>query len=257
MQKSVISILLLLAPEARSANLALTSLADAEVQTELSEEEVRTALENVLQPINGEFENRRLVLSRLTLQDKVKTSLKSFVLEFPKLDEVIANIFEEPHKLRKLTPLNVALRTSDGNGHEEPFQVLARFQVERKVLVAKETLDRETELSPQHFEWAWQEERGMHDDTFESVEELVGLVTKRTLIKGQALRQSYVKHKTAIKRGQMVRVNFNLSAISISSHVKALEDGAIGQDIQVMHPTTRKILQAKVISDSHVQATTN
>lgn len=229
----------------------------AHEKQELSAEEVSKTLEDILQARNLEFEDRRLVLSRLTLQDKVETDSQPFVLEFPALDSLLTKGLGDPRQLRRVSLLEVVLRPVRDRSREQHFQVLARLDVERKVLVAKESLNRDTELSPHHLEWIWKEDRSLQGDLLKNTEDVVGLVAKRPLIKGQVVLLSYFQKKIAIKRGQVVRVNLDLSSISISSHVKALEDGIVGQDIQVLHPVTKKVLQAKVISDSHVQAITN
>lgn len=89
--------------------------------------------------------------------------------------------------------------------------------------------------------------------TIASADELTGQQTIRTIAAGQPVNRLHVRIAPAISRNQMVTMVFRKGGIELSGRGQALEDGALGQSIRVINPTTRSTTTGVVAAGGTVE----
>ena len=83
-------------------------------------------------------------------------------------------------------------------------------------------------------------------------EQAVGMVAKRALRAGQAIRQSDFAKQEVVARNESVTISYEVPGITVSIRGQALEPGAQGDLINVLNVQSKKTLQATVTGPGRV-----
>ena len=84
-------------------------------------------------------------------------------------------------------------------------------------------------------------------------EEVVGMVSKRTLLPGRTIPTSGLREAFAVKRGGSVRLTFTIGNMLISASGTPLTDAAVGELIKVRNLDSGSIVSGTVMADGTVQ----
>lgn len=84
-------------------------------------------------------------------------------------------------------------------------------------------------------------------------DQLIGMTPRNQIKEGNTVRLSDVDRPVLIKRGALVKINFNTSKISLSTIGKAVEKGGKGDVIQVKNNASQKIISAIVLGPNLVE----
>lgn len=84
-------------------------------------------------------------------------------------------------------------------------------------------------------------------------EEVVGMVTKRTLLPGRTIPTSGLREAFAVKRGASVRLTFAIGNMLISASGTPLTDASVGELIKVRNIDSGSIVSGTVMADGTVQ----
>jgi flagellar basal body P-ring formation protein FlgA len=87
---------------------------------------------------------------------------------------------------------------------------------------------------------------------FSEVAEVAGHTSKRTLRRGQAITPSMLVVQKTIRRGEQITILSAIGPIEVRSQGKALRDGNSGDLIPVINSSSKKKLQARVLSSGMV-----
>lgn len=105
--------------------------------------------------------------------------------------------------------------------------------------------------------WTAIPEGQVNRNIIRSSQKLIGM-TPRTLVKqGSPIRLSEVNRPILVKRGALVKINFNTTKISLSTLGKAVEKGGMGDVIQVKNNASQKIVSAVVLGPNLVEVHTD
>lgn len=85
-----------------------------------------------------------------------------------------------------------------------------------------------------------------------SIDEIDGLVTKRTLLAGRVIMSSALREKFAVTRGSSVRLVFSKGPMTITAAGSPLQDAAIGDLIRVRNTDTGVIVSGTVMADGTI-----
>ena len=88
-------------------------------------------------------------------------------------------------------------------------------------------------------------------------DQLIGMTPRNQIKEGSVVRLSDVNRPVLIKRGALVKINFNTSKISLSTLGKAIEKGGKGDVIQVKNNASQKIISAIVLGPNLVEVHTD
>lgn len=84
-------------------------------------------------------------------------------------------------------------------------------------------------------------------------DEVVGMVTKRTLLPGRTIPTSGLREAFAVKRGGSVRLTFAIGNMLISASGTPLTDASVGELIKVRNLDSGSIVSGTVMADGTVQ----
>jgi flagella basal body P-ring formation protein FlgA len=82
---------------------------------------------------------------------------------------------------------------------------------------------------------------------------LVGLAAKRPLRSGQPIQASDIEHPIIVAKGALVTIAYEVPGLSLTDSGRALEQGAIGDTISVLNPSSHRTLFAIVVSSDRVR----
>lgn len=90
-----------------------------------------------------------------------------------------------------------------------------------------------------------------------SKDKLVGMTPRNQIKEGSPIRLNEVERPILVKRGSLVKIHFSTEKINLSTLGKAVENGGIGDVIQVKNNSSDKIISAIVLGPNQVQVNIN
>lgn len=84
---------------------------------------------------------------------------------------------------------------------------------------------------------------------FDNVDDVLGWVAKRHLKTGEVLTHDHITQATLVHRGDIVRLSAKTKGIVVRTHALAMENGKLGDSIQVKNSRSQKVVQA-VVTDA-------
>ena len=93
-------------------------------------------------------------------------------------------------------------------------------------------------------------------DYAKSVDEVRGMISKRTLLPGRTISVSALREAYTVTRGSQVRLVFNIGNMTISAAGSPLEDGSTGQVVRARNMDSGVIISGTVLANGtiHVAA---
>jgi flagellar basal body P-ring formation protein FlgA len=126
--------------------------------------------------------------------------------------------------------------------------------VHRKVLVAAGVLPRGTVLNETHVVLADADTSNIGSPAFEAVADVMHSELVRDLRPGQPVRVQDVRQTVLVKRGQTVLLSVGQAqGFQITARVEALQDGRMGEKVQLKNSESGKILTGVVKGPNAVQ----
>jgi flagella basal body P-ring formation protein FlgA len=90
--------------------------------------------------------------------------------------------------------------------------------------------------------------------TVTSVDNLVGLETRRVLHAGESVRLDDVRHPVLVTKGSTVTMTFEAPGITLTAIGRAMSEGGIGETVTVQNPASFRKISAVVIGPGQVRA---
>jgi flagella basal body P-ring formation protein FlgA len=93
-------------------------------------------------------------------------------------------------------------------------------------------------------------------DYAKSVDEVQGMISKRTLLPGRTISVSALREPYTVTRGASIRLVFTVGPMTISAAGTPLEDGSTGQVVRARNMDSGVIVSGTVLADGtiHVAA---
>lgn len=124
--------------------------------------------------------------------------------------------------------------------------VPVRIQILTPVVVAKQTLLPGLLLTKSCLTYAKKDKNLLYNDYFKKRSELIGLSTTRQIQAGMPLTIKNTRKMALIKRNQPVTLVFKKGSIEIAMSGIAKSDGYLNESVQIMNPSSKKIIDALV-----------
>lgn len=121
------------------------------------------------------------------------------------------------------------------------------------VVVLKEGVIRDRPINADQLTTVRMDTSSLHQGYFNEVEQVSGMMAKRTLRKGAPLSPDMVEPFDIVERGQPITVRLVRPGISIEIKGKALAAGHLGERIRVQNESSGSTLYAEIIGDGLVQ----
>ncbi len=85
-------------------------------------------------------------------------------------------------------------------------------------------------------------------------EDLIGMVTRHTVLAGQALQQADITPPLLVKRNELITVSYKNGVINLSTKARSMDNASNGDVITLMNLTSKKPFQAIVTGPSQAEA---
>ena len=119
-------------------------------------------------------------------------------------------------------------------------------------VVAKQGIPRGTVLSRNDVRLHYTELTQLRQGYYQSIDDVIGMVAKRTLNAENPITPSAVNRKRLVNRGDKVTIRAVLAGIEVRMVGEALANGANGERISVKNLSSNRIINAVVISQGIV-----
>jgi flagella basal body P-ring formation protein FlgA len=86
-----------------------------------------------------------------------------------------------------------------------------------------------------------------------AIKSLIGKKTKLEIKKGSIIFQKNTEFPVAIRKNQSVNVVINGSGLVVGFMGKSLQDGALGDVVEISYPNSKKVFKAKVLDEQNVE----
>ena len=173
-----------------------------------------------------------------------------FKIVFDFLDSNVEplNWFKELHG----KPKGLSARLIFEDREQQPVRVsfFTTFELWHEVPVAKRTLLPNQKVHRAEIGYAF---KPYSVGVFETEDEIVGKIIKTRVPAGSVFKQSAVKSRQLVRRGQKVKIYIKKGALTLGGKGKALKDGSFGEVIPVQNEKGKKRLSARVVKQGVVE----
>lgn len=145
----------------------------------------------------------------------------------------------------------------NGNGSEALHKVNGRTMRVTTIPALSRTVRKGNIINASDIRWVTMPDAQVGRNIIRDTEKLIGMTPRTQIKEGMPIRLSEVNRPTLVKRGALVKINFNTSKISLSAIGKAIENGGKGDVIQVKNNSSDKIITAVVLGENQVQVGTD
>ena len=90
--------------------------------------------------------------------------------------------------------------------------------------------------------------------TVTSINDLVGLETRRVLHAGESVRLEDVRHPVLVTKGSTVTMTFEAPGITLTAIGRAMTEGGMGETVTVQNPASFRQISAVVVGSGQVRA---
>ena len=87
----------------------------------------------------------------------------------------------------------------------------------------------------------------------ESIQTVVGKVSKRTLVAGRTIQVGDLRDPFAIQRGATIRIVYSMGGMNLSASGTAVEDGMAGEIVRVRNRDTGVTISGTAMQDGTVE----
>jgi flagella basal body P-ring formation protein FlgA len=136
------------------------------------------------------------------------------------------------------------------------WQIFITAQIKRyaKVVISKKSIPKKFILSKKDLQVAEIDITNLRSAYYTSTADIISWSTKRNIPKGAVITANMLKPPIAIKKGYSVVIEAIRNGVSIKATGTALEDGEIGEQIQIKNDRSGKVIKAQVIRAGLVRA---
>lgn len=147
---------------------------------------------------------------------------------------------ELPRRVRKTGKVTVSVNLSRDGMTVKRFWSSARVKVYQDAVVALEHLRMGQKIGPGDVTRD-RVEMTRGGRLAEGLEDVVGMVVKRPISAGAAVKKNYIRPEVIVERGESVNITVSNDKLSIRSRGVAGEDGHKGGSISVVTPSGKEI----------------
>ena len=195
---------------------------------------------------NKRYKKERLFLKFLQISNLDKILYKNYTYDFSFLDKELSMPVESFNRRNSGTK-NHKLFISD-QGKNSYFLNL-KMQIELQVHMPKTSrqLEPGDSLSGSDFYMSWVRKTDDFNKRYMSdLNKINSFSVKQRISKNNLVLRSQIGKETLVNRGDYITMSINRGRLQVSSKVKALKSGGMGDVIPVYYANTKKTLQAQI-----------
>lgn len=140
---------------------------------------------------------------------------------------------------------------------ESPWKIYitAKFNVYGNVVYASSTLPRSHTIQRQDLKVKEEAINQHYYASFSDLSDVIGMVTKRSIRNGSVIQANLLQAPKLVKRGDDVVIMASTQGIMIKMRGTAMQDGELGQQINVRNNQSERIVKARVTESGLVSVT--
>lgn len=135
---------------------------------------------------------------------------------------------------------------------ERSVNLRATINAYAEVLVAKSEVQRGKPFRPEDFEVRKELLSRSNEDRITEIEPLIGRIAKKSIFRGQVVKNGDFEAPQVIKRNQLINVETRAGALLIQSQAIAMNDARIGDTLLCTNPGSSQNFQGIVREDGTV-----
>ncbi len=139
---------------------------------------------------------------------------------------------------------NLTAPANDPSGQR--YRVGGRVHRLKTIPVVNKRMRRGKEIRQNDIEWINVRVSKIPQDIVMDEEDLIGMAAKRTITKNTPIRYAYIRKPILIKRGSLVTINLTTPVMRLTAQGKALQEGSIGDTVQVKNIQSKQKIEARV-----------
>jgi len=159
-----------------------------------------------------------------------------------------ARVEAEAVQLRPRGTCVVALRLLEKDRVVRRLSVPVRVRRWDLLPVARRELSRGRVLTAEDLEERWMESTAMADADLIRLDEALGSRLSRYLLAGRPLARRQLEQVPDVRRGELLTVTVRSGGVAVRAAAHALEDGRIGESLQVKLEETGRRLVARLVA---------
>lgn len=136
------------------------------------------------------------------------------------------------------------------------IQVQVSFSVDRQMPVLKQFVAAGQVINEANVILSWVAMRRGNQDFVQSNASIVGRKSRQSISGGEAVPLRYLESPLAVARNQAVTMIVKTGTIEISARATTVDQGAVGQTVEVLNLATKKRMRARVLDEKTVEAVT-
>ncbi len=132
---------------------------------------------------------------------------------------------------------------------ERSLTMRANVETYVDVVVARRDISRGQPVSGADIEFRKQAMSTMPSGALTATDEAIGMVAQRTIFTGQVISARSVQPRIAVKRNQLVTVEFTAGGLHVQDQVKIMHDARVGDLVRCQNPKSKEEFQGIVRAD--------
>jgi flagellar basal body P-ring formation protein FlgA len=178
-------------------------------------------------------------------------------LEFPDLETVLFdNVDWISKNLVGSRMVQVRVQNASDPQDRSFLQVQVTFSVDRQLPILKQATAAGQIIAAENLAMSWVAMRKGNQDFALSTDGVVGRKSRQAIGSGESIPLRYIESPLAVGRNQPVTMIVRSGGIEISARATTVDQGAIGQTVEVVNFATKKRMRARVIDEKTVEAVT-
>lgn len=157
---------------------------------------------------------------------------------------------------RKSDKFSALIGAPTGSGGEKLHTVNGRILRVTMIPTLAKTIRSGEVIKSSDISWTSLPDQQVSRNIVRNKDKLVGMTPRSQIKEGNPIRLNEIERPVLIKRGSLVKIQFNTAKINLSTLGKALEKGGMGDVIQVKNNASNKLISAIVLGPNQVQVNT-
>lgn len=191
--------------------------------------------------------------------------LGQFEISVPREYQQIILPADQPAKMsvtsvnvdRRANTFNITIAAPSADNPIHHMRIRGRMDSVVEVPVLKDNLQHGRVIRTQDIEMIRVKDQGLSQKTVLDVNSLIGMTARRVIVAGRPLQTSDLVAPEIISRGELVTMFLTYGGMRLTTQVKALESGSMGDVIRVVNTESNESLQAIVKGTRSVEVIEN
>jgi len=134
----------------------------------------------------------------------------------------------------------------------QKLRITGRVHQLKTVPAVNRRLKRGSVITKNDIEWLSVRNSKIRKDMVTDDEDLIGMAASRTIRESTPIRYSYIRRPILVARGGLVTINLTIPTMRLTAQGKALQEGSMGDTVQIKNTQSSQTIEAKVTGMNEV-----